>query len=90
MILEIKDIYILNKKTFTAKNQCYVIDYCYLNKRGEFEINHAYIDENAYNSIDIKPSIDKNGALNVSRCFSFRGHYVNYKFVADEIVNKIA
>lgn len=89
MILEIKDVYILNKKSFQAKNICYVVDYAYLNKKGEFEFNHAYIDEKAYNSISLDCGIQKDGSLCVRRSCAFRGHYVNYKFVCDELVERI-
>lgn len=89
MILEIKDIYVIQKKTFKANNQCYVIDYIYVDKKGDLVINHAYIDEKSYNSINTLCNIDKNGTLTVNGCVQFRGHYTNYKFVADEIVERV-
>lgn len=89
MILEIKDIYVIQKKTFKAKNQCYVIDYIYVDKKGELVINHSYIDEKSYNMINTLCNIDKNGTLTVNGCTQFRGHYTNFKFVADEIVERL-
>lgn len=88
MILEVKDIYVVNKKTFTAKNECFVIDYIYVDNKGALQLNHAYIDKDSYNAINTLCNIDKNGVLSVSGCVQFRGHYVNYKFVADEIAER--
>lgn len=88
MILEIKDIYVIQKKSFKANSQCYVIDYLYLDKKGEIVINHSYIDEQSFKSINVLSNIDKSGTLTINGCVQFRGHYSNYKFVADEIVER--
>ena len=86
MLLTYVDIYVLSKKTFTAKTQCYVIDYCYFNnKQGKFEIAHSYIDADSYNSIECSASIDKNGCLVCSKPYKFLGHYEEYRFKADTL-----
>lgn len=94
MILDIKDIYVLNKKTFKASSQCFVIDYVYFNQkanqgRGAFESGHTYIDENTYNAIKTDCLISDDGSLKLGKPVSFRGHYSQFKFIADEICERL-
>lgn len=94
MILDIKEIYILNKKTFKASSQCYVIEYVYFNQkadqgRGAYEFGHSYIDENSYNATRCECFISDDGSLKLGKPVSFRGHFSQYKFIADEIVQRV-
>ena len=88
MILSLQEIAVFNKKSFSGKEnkagKCYfVIDYLYRNKKGGIDYNMAFIDETSYNAIK---DIDSLKVVDLSKCYKFRGHYTNYKFVADEIV----
>lgn len=87
MRLTILSIYIFNKvaleKNDNFPRSFYFIDYLYFNSKGQLQAGHTYIDEISFKGLkDFKPDV---GSL-ASNCYKFRGHYENYRFIADELV----
>lgn len=87
MSLSVKEIYVLKKKSFFTDKENFVIDYLYLDKNGNFNFGHSYLDS-GYDIVDFFGSINKDGSLSIPGPYLAKGHYSNFKFYADSIIER--
>lgn len=87
-MLNTQKIYIINKKKFIKKNDhsdyWYQIEYIYLDTKGEIQYNYEFVSAEDYDALVV---CFPKEILQDLPSYLFKGHYQNYKFKADILVN---
>ena len=82
-----KEVYVLKSSHDASGKYDGIIDYIYLDSKGNFQFMHSYLD-NGFSLVTVNGSINKDGSLSVPKPLLAKGHYSNFKFYADSIIER--
>lgn len=86
-MLNLQKIYILNKTKFLKKGDLsdywYRIEYIYLDNKKNIQYNYEFISKEDFEQVVVNVPVE---LLDDLTSYSFKGHYQNYKFKADMLV----
>lgn len=86
-MLNSQKIYIINKTKLMKKadhsDYWYKIEYIYKDTKGNLQYNYEFISKEDFDEVVI---CFDSGLLEDLPAYTFKGHYQNYKFKADQLV----
>lgn len=86
-MLNQRKIYVFRKDKFLKKadhsQYWYKISYLYIDDKGFIQSESEYIDKMSWDLVDLSFGKDFLGTV---KAYDFKGHYVNYRFKADELI----
>ena len=86
-MLNSQKIYIINKTKLIKKADpsayWYKIEYIYKDTKGNLQYNYEFVSQEDFDNVVV--SFDS-GLLEDLPAYTFKGHYQNYKFKADQLV----
>ena len=86
-MLNSQKIYIINKVKLIKKNDksdfWYKIEYIYKDTKGNLQYNYEFVSQEDFDNVVV--SFDSR-LLDDLPAYTFKGHYQNYKFKADQLV----
>lgn len=86
-MLNLQKIYIINKTKFLKKGDLtdywYRIEYIYLDNKKNIQYNYEFVSKEDFEDVVINIPVE---LLNDLTSYNFKGHYQNYKFKADILV----
>lgn len=86
-MLNSQKIFIINKTKFMKKGDhseyWYRIEYLYKDSKGNIQYNYEFVSEEDFNEVVVSFN---SALLDDIPGYTFKGHYQNYKFKADVLV----